>query len=73
MSLRSGDIHDQSRKLSESALNFGRFFALPNFIGQALQKLYPFYHPRLPARPMEKVLWGYIHYSGRYRGSYAQF
>ena len=33
------------------------FFALPNFRGQAFQKLYPFYHPRLPARPLEKVLW----------------
>jgi len=53
---RSGDIRDQNRKLSESALNFGRFFALPNFRGQAFQKLYTFYRPRLPARPLEKVL-----------------
>jgi len=30
----SGDIRDQSRKLSKIALNFGRFFALPNFRGR---------------------------------------
>jgi len=28
----SGDIRDQSRKLSEIAPNFGHFFALPNFM-----------------------------------------
>jgi len=32
------------------------FFALPNFRGPAFQKLYPFYHPYLTARRMEKVL-----------------
>jgi len=37
MSMRSGDIRDQSRKLSEKAPNFGRFFALPNFRGPAFQ------------------------------------
>ena len=31
---RFGDIRDQSRKLSKIALNFGRFFALPNFSGR---------------------------------------
>ena len=31
MALVSGDIRDQSRKLSEIAPNFGRFIALPNF------------------------------------------
>jgi len=30
----SGDIRDQSRKLSKIALNFGHFFALPNFRGR---------------------------------------
>ena len=30
----SGDIRDQSRKLSKIALNVGRFFALPNFRGR---------------------------------------
>ena len=52
--MRSEDILDQSRKLSEKAPNFERFFALPNFRGQAFQKLHPFYHPRLPALPLEK-------------------
>jgi len=52
--MRSGDIRDWSRKLSESALNFGRFFVLPNFKGQAFHKLYPFYHTRLPTRPWKK-------------------
>jgi len=33
MSMHSGDIRDQSRKLSEIAPNFERFFALPNFRG----------------------------------------
>jgi len=30
------------------------YFALPNFRGPAFQKLYPFYHPYLTARRMEK-------------------
>jgi len=47
MSIRSRDIRDRSRKLSEIAPNFGRFFTLPNFRGPAFQKLYPFYHPYL--------------------------
>ena len=54
MPTRFGDIRDQSRKLSEIAQNFGLFFALPNFRGLAFQKLYPFYHPYLTARRMEK-------------------
>jgi len=33
MSISSGDIRDQSRKLSEIAPKFGRFLALPNFWG----------------------------------------
>jgi len=45
MSNISGGIRDQSRKLSEIALNFGRFLALPNFRWQAFQKLYVDYHP----------------------------
>ena len=39
--IRSGDIRDQSRKLSEIAKNFGRFFALPNFRGAGLPKILP--------------------------------
>jgi len=54
MYIRSGDIRDQSRKLSEIALKFGLFLALPNFRGQAFQKLYANYHPCLAARRLEK-------------------
>ena len=54
--IRSGDIRDQSRKLSEIAKNFGRFFALSNFRGQAFQKLYPGYNPWLVARCLLKNL-----------------
>jgi len=50
-----GDIRDQTRKLSEIALNFGRFFALPNFRGPASRKLYKCYDPCLAARRMENV------------------
>ena len=41
MTIPSEDIRDQSRKLSKIATNFGRFFALTNFKGQAFRKLYP--------------------------------
>ena len=51
---RFRDIRDQSRKLSKIALNFGRFFAVPNFRGQAFQKLYPRYHHWLATRRLEK-------------------
>ena len=52
-----GDIRDQSRKLSEIAKYFGRVFALPNFRGQAIQKLYPRNHPWLATRSLDKNLW----------------
>jgi len=64
----SGDIRDQSRKLSKIALNFGRFFRPPNFRGPAFQKLYQCYDPCLVARRMENVLWGYSHYPRSYSG-----
>ena len=51
---RSGDIRGQSRKLSEIAPKFGRFLALPNFRGRALQKLYARYHRYLTSRRLEK-------------------
>jgi len=51
MLIRSGDIRDQSRKLSEMAQNFGRCFALSNFWGQAFQNLNPFYHPCVNFKP----------------------
>ena len=53
MSISSGDIRDQSRKLSEIAPKFGRFLALPNFWERAFQKLYTRYHPCLAARRLE--------------------
>ena len=40
--------------MSEIAQNFGRFLDLPNFRGQAFQKLYADYHPCLTARSLEK-------------------
>jgi len=49
-----GYIRDQSRKLSEIALKFGRFLTLPNFTGRAFQKLYARYHPCLATRRLEK-------------------
>ena len=54
MPTRSGDIRDQSRKLSEVASKFGRFLTLPNFRGRAFQKLYARYHPYLAVRRLEK-------------------
>jgi len=50
----TGDIRDQSRKLSKIAPKFGRFLALPNFMGWALQYLYARYHPCLATRRLEK-------------------
>jgi len=35
----------KSKVVKKIALNFGRFFALPNFKGPAFQKLYPCYDP----------------------------
>ena len=52
--IRFGYIRNQSRKLSEIASKFGLFLALPNFRGQAFQKLYADYHPCLAARRLEK-------------------
>ena len=37
--IRTGDICDQSRKLLQIALNFGRFFTLPNFVGSTPCKI----------------------------------
>jgi len=41
MWISSGDIRDQSRKLSEIAQNFGRFFGHPKFLGAGLPKIVP--------------------------------
>ena len=54
MPTRSGDIRDQSRKLSEVAPKFGRFLTLPNFRGRAFPKLYARYHPCLAVRRLAK-------------------
>jgi len=61
VTMRFEDNRDQSRKLSEIAPNFGRFFALPNLRGRAFRKWYPHYHLCPAARRLEKVLWGYSH------------
>ena len=37
--IRSGDIRDQSRKLSKIAQNFGRFFGPPKFLAAGLPKI----------------------------------
>ena len=52
--IRSGDIRDQTRKLSEIALSFRRF--LPSqILGSGFpEKLCPFEHPRLAARRVKK-------------------
>ena len=39
MWILSGDIRDQSRKLSEIAQNFGRFFGPRKFMGEGLPKI----------------------------------
>ena len=54
MPTRSGDIRDQSRKLSEVAPKFGRFLTLPNFRVRAFPKSYARYHPCLAVRRLEK-------------------
>ena len=39
MWIRSGDIRDQSRKLSEIAQNFGQFFGPAKLLGACLPKI----------------------------------
>ena len=64
-----GDIRDQSRKLSEIAQNFGRFFRPPKFLGGgSSKKLYTRYDACLTARRMENVLWRYSHLPRSYSG-----
>jgi len=41
--------------LSKIAPKFGRYLAIPNFRGQAFQKLYADYHPSLAAGRLEKL------------------
>jgi len=41
MFIRSGNIGDQSRKLSKIAKNFGRFFGRHKFLGAGIVKIVP--------------------------------
>ena len=41
MLIRSGDIRDQSRKLSKIAKNFGTFFGRHKFLGAGIVKIVP--------------------------------
>jgi len=56
MSIRSGDIRDQSRKLSKIEPKFGRLLPPPQLkkLVGAFQKLYRHYHHCLAARRLEK-------------------
>jgi len=45
MPTRSWDIRDQIESCQKSRRNLDVFLALPNFRGQAFQKLYPLYDP----------------------------
>jgi len=56
MSTRSGNIHDQSRKLSEIEQKFGRFLSSQILGGRAFRKLYASYHPCFAPRRLEKYL-----------------
>jgi len=52
--IHSGDIRDQSWKSLKIALNFGRFFALPNFVGGTPCNICPSYHPGYEPHPLVK-------------------
>ena len=54
MSIRSGDIRDQSRKLSEIAPKFGRSFGPPKFMGAGLPKVVRALSPQPRSRRLEK-------------------
>ena len=41
MLIRSGDIRDQSRKMSKIAKDFGRFFCRHKFLGADIVKIVP--------------------------------
>jgi len=43
--IRSGDIRDQSRKLSKIANYFGRFFGRRKFLGAGIVKIVPNFSP----------------------------
>jgi len=54
MLIRSGDIRDQSRKLSKIAKNFGRFFGRHKFLGEGIVKIVPSLLPALRGASSEK-------------------
>jgi len=45
MLILSGDIGDQSRKLSKIAKNLGRFFGRRKFLGAGIVKIVPILSP----------------------------
>jgi len=54
MLIHSGDIRDQSRKLSKIAKNFGRFFGRHKFLGEGIVKIIPNLSPVLRGASTEK-------------------
>jgi len=61
MSIGSGDIRDQSRKLSEIAPKFGRFFGPPKFLGISLPKVVRALLPLPRGTSSGEVLCAYSH------------
>jgi len=54
MLIRSGDIRDQSRKLSKIAKKFGRFFGRHKFLGVGIVKIVPILSPMPHVASTEK-------------------
>jgi len=54
MLIRSGDIRDQSRKLSEIAANVGRLFRPRKFLRAGLRKVVGILSPQVTVRRLEK-------------------
>ena len=52
--IHSGDIPDQSRKLSKITKNFGRFFGRHKFSGEGIVKIVPNLLPALRGASSEK-------------------
>ena len=55
MLILSGYIRDQSRKLSETAKNFGLFFCRHKFLGAGIAKIVPILSPLPRGTSTEKV------------------
>jgi len=54
MLIFSGDIRNQSRKLSKIAKNFGRFFCRHKFLGAGIVKIVPILSPMSRGTSTEK-------------------